>query len=167
MRRRISSLSIVSILAVLLVSLVASRATGVGAQDATPAPLGFELAPGVTAEDVAPPEGSPALFRLQIAAGVTFQASDGTDPSITLVYGETGTLTVLVEAPVTINRAGATGQPGETVAAGTEFEVRPGDYFVAPPNVAAQIRNDGTAPATLLAATIVPPQASAAGTPTS
>jgi len=116
--------------------LVAVRSAGVSAQDATPAPLGFELAPGVTAEDVPPPEGSPALFRVQIAAGTNWAASDGTDPSIALVYGETGTVTIRVEAPVTIYRVGATGQPGDAVAAGTEFDVHPGDYLAAPPSVA-------------------------------
>jgi hypothetical protein len=147
-----------------VLALIASRTGGVGAQVATPGPLGFEIAPGVTAEDIAPPEGSPALFRLQIAAGVTFAASDGSEPSIVLIYGESGTLTVHVEAPMTVNRSGATGQPAEDIAAGTEFTVGPGDYFVAPPNVAAEIRNDGTAPATLLVASLLPPPAN--GTPT-
>jgi quercetin dioxygenase-like cupin family protein len=127
------------------------------AQEGTPPPGGFEIAPGVTAEELAPgPAGSdqPALYRLTFAPGVTFSA-DAT-PEISLGYLESGELTFTVDAPVTVTRAGATDAPGESVAANTEFTVQAGDYFVFPPQSSGEVRNDGQDPASLMIASIIP-----------
>jgi len=153
--------------AVVAVGLIAGQVAATRAQEATPAPLGFELAPGVTAEDIAPPEERPSLFRIQIAGGTTWdEVADPSDPSIVLVYQEAGTLTWTVEAPITVFRADAAGQPGEAVAAGTAFETNPGDYMAAPPMVTVSVANEGDAPASFVAASLLPPQAGDA-TPTS
>jgi hypothetical protein len=70
-------------------------------------------------------------------ASITF---DDTDPTYSLVYVESGTLTFTVAATVSVTRrAGAT----ETVPAQTEFAAGPGDYFVIPAHAATTVRNDG------------------------
>ena len=96
--------------AVVLLFLVAADRVGptVDAQEGTPPAGGFEIAPGVTAEALAFAAGreAPALYRLTFAPGVTYRVEPA--PSISLVYGETGTLTLTLDAPITIVRAGAT-----------------------------------------------------------
>lgn len=167
MNIRRTALSSIAAALILIGGFAAVSTDGARAQEATPAPLGFALAPGVTAEDVAPPVGSPTLARLQFAAGASYQASDGSDPSIALVYGESGVLTLTVAGPVTVFRADAAGKPGDAIAAVTAFDLHPGDYVVAPGKTAALIANKGAAPATLLVASIAPPMAGKAATPTS
>ena len=152
------ALVLVSAAALSLVGAV--LAGGIGgrtvAQDATSPPGAVEIAPGVTAEVLAVAEGQavPPLFRLRFAPGAAYPASE-TDPSISLVYAEAGTLTFTIEAQVTITRAGATGAR-DVRAAGTAFTLEPGDYFVFPPLVAGEARNDGQDPAAILVAALVP-----------
>ena len=151
--------------AVVALGLIAGQVAATRAQEATPAPLGFELAPGVTSDYI--DTGQPTTFRVQLAGGVTWdEASDPSDPSIVLVYQEAGTLTFQVEAPITVFRADAAGQPGEAVAAGATFEMQPGDYLAAPPMTAVVITNEGDTPASFIGASLTPPQSTDA-TPTS
>ena len=115
---------------VVLVGLVAAGWVGATAvaQEGTPPPGGFEIAPGVTAEALAfaPGAEAPALYRLTFAPGVTYTIDPA--PSISLIYGEVGSLTFTLDAPITLTRAGATDAPGEGVAAGDEFTLEMGDY---------------------------------------
>ncbi|CAN5341326.1 hypothetical protein BH09CHL1_BH09CHL1_23330 [soil metagenome] len=149
------------VLALMLAGSGLTKIASAAAQEATPAPLEFPLGPGVTAELIEAPDDNPALIRVQIAAGATWEASDGSDPAISLIYAESGSVAVLTAAAVTVFRADAAGKPGEPIAASTEFVVNPGDYFVGAPQAAASVRNDGATPATWLMANLVPPTAGA------
>ena len=148
---------LLSVAAVALLGLAGARVGPVGgAQEATPPAGGFEIAPGVTAEGLAFAAGqeAPSLYRLTFAPGVTYSFVPA--PEIALVYGEVGSLTVTLDAPVTVTRAGATDTPGETVAAGTEFALGAGDYVVFPLLVGGEVRNDGQEAASVVVAAIVP-----------
>ncbi len=145
-----------SLVGVLLVSMVAvgGRVPGAVAQNGTPPPGGFEIAPGVTAEILPTSEDPPSLYRLHFAPDVTYPI--GASPSLEVVYIESGALTLRVEAPVTVGQVGVTDAAGENVAAGTEFTVEPGNYFVLPPFVGGEVRNDGQETATVSVAGILP-----------
>ncbi len=156
---------LLSVAAVLLLGLIAAARVGplAGAQEGTPPPGGFEIAPGVTAEGLAFAAGqaAPALYRLTFAPGVTYAFDPA--PEISLVYVAAGALAITLDAPVTVTRAGATAAPGEAVAAGTEFALAAGDYAVFPLLVDGEVRNDGQEAASVVVAGIVP---SAMATPT-
>ena len=150
---------LLSVVAVVLLGPVAAGWIGPAtvAQQGTPPPGGFEIAPGVTAEGLAFAAGqeAPSLYRLTFAPGVTYAVAPA--PEISLVYGEAGVLTATLDAPITIARAGATDAPGEAVAAGTEFTLAAGDYAAFPPLVGGEVRNEGREAASVLVAAIVPP----------
>lgn len=148
---------VVSMVAVVLLVLVsvAGLAFNAGAQDATP-PAGFEIAPGVMAEVLPTSQDPPSLYRLHFAPGVTYEIME--DPSIGVSFVNTGTLTLRVDVPVTVAQSGATGAAGESFAAGTEFTVTAGDYFVLPPSATGQVRNDGDETVTVSVAGLVPEQ---------
>jgi hypothetical protein len=139
-----------------------------GAQDGTPAAESFEFAPGVVGYPLAFAEGQegPALYRVTVAPGAIL-AGGQVDPAISLVSVEAGALRVTIAAPVAITRGGGAGTP-EIVAAGTEFTAQAGDYFVTPPSVAGEYRNDGQEEASVLVASILPSAMAPAtpGTPT-
>ncbi|CAA9541068.1 MAG: hypothetical protein AVDCRST_MAG33-18 [uncultured Thermomicrobiales bacterium] len=134
----------------------------VSAQDGGPPPGGFEIAPGVTAEALAFVEGrdEPSLYRLTFAPDTTYAIEPV--PSISLGVLESGSLSFTLDVPVTVTRAGAVDDPGEAIAADEEFTLEAGDYTVLPPMAGGEIRNDGTEPAAVIVADIVP---AAAGTP--
>jgi hypothetical protein len=159
---------VLSLIALVLAGLVALGATaGTRAQDATPLAGGlpFEIAPGVTTDLLPTSQDSPSLYRIRFAPGVTYEVEP--TPAIDLVYGEAGTLTLRLDAPVTVVRAGETDAPGEPIAADTEFTLNAGDYSVFPPNVSGEARNDGQDPAQVAVAELIPEQLaqSLAGTP--
>jgi hypothetical protein len=150
--------------AVALIGLVAAARLGpeTRAQEGTPPAGGFEISPGVTAEALAFAAGQeePSLYRLTFAPGVTYAIAPS--PEISLVYSEAGSLTITVDAPVTVTRAGATDAPGEPVAANAEFTLGAGDYTVFPPFAGGEVRNDGQEAASVEVAAIIP---SEMGTP--
>jgi hypothetical protein len=141
---------------VLLGLVTVGGGTTIGAQEGTPAPSGFEIAPGVTAEGLAFAAGQevPSLYRLTFAPGVTYAVVPA--PEISLVYVESGELALMLDAPVTITRAGMTDAPGENVAADTELTLAAGDYAVLPLLVGGEVRNDGQEPASVMVAAIAP-----------
>ncbi len=121
---------------------------------------------------------TPADFVL---ARVTFDPGAGfpieaSDPSVTLVSVESGTLTFQVEAAISVTRAAtiaAFSTPGfdesavpapEEIAAGTEFTMTAGDSAFFPGSIAGEVRNDGQEPAVVLIA-IIESLAAAAATP--
>jgi hypothetical protein len=144
-------------------AMMSGGRAGVLAQEATPPPHGIELAPGVTAEEMPPLPDQPTFYRLRLAPGSSFTGDD-TDPTISLVYVEAGIVRLTFGAPTGVSRAAATPTPIEPVAAGTEFVVHPGDYFIAPGHATVEVHNDGPEPASLLVAALLPTSA-AAGTP--
>lgn len=148
--------TVLSALIVLLGTLTAGLPLVVSAQEASPLPGGFEITPGVTAEALAfaPGAQAPSLYLLTFAPGVTYRAEPA--PEIALGYLETGTLSLTKEAPVAVFRAGAADAPAETIPADTDFTVQAGDYMVLPLFAAGEVRDAGTAPASLMVVSIVP-----------
>jgi hypothetical protein len=135
------------------------------AQEATPPPGGFEIAPGVTAEALAfvPGQEAPSLYQLTFAPGTTYAFEPS--PEISLVYVVAGAVTITLDAPVTVTRATHPGEVGEVVGAGTAFPFNLGDYTVLPAMVDGEVRNEGAEPATLLVSAIVPPASTDLATP--
>lgn len=141
------------LLSLLAISAFTGRAL---AQDATPAPQApeeFEIAPGVVAFDAVFAEGqeAPVTYRLRFDAGVTYAFTPA--PSLDLVYVESGTLTLRLDTAITVTRSDGT---SETVAPGTEVTVTQGDYFVFPPMITGEVRNDSPEAAVVSVAGIIP-----------
>jgi hypothetical protein len=65
----------------------------------------MEIAPGVTAEEVPTEPGNPPVFRIHLDPGAA-AAFDDTDPWLSLVYVEEGTVTFTIAAPVCVTRGG-------------------------------------------------------------
>ena len=126
------------------------------AQDSTPAaPDSFEIAPGVVADSFVFVEGreEPVLYRLHFDPGVVYPVEPGVN--LELGYAEAGTITMSLDAPVTVAQVDDTASPGEAIPAGTEFTLTVGQYLVLPPGVTGEIRNDGQEVATLSVAAVV------------
>src|SRR4051812_21386018 len=123
------------------------------AQASTPVAetTGVEVAPGVTFELMTASEDPPSLYRLHFAPGATLAFVD--DPAISLVYVETGALSLQLEAAVSDARPEASS--GDE-AADTAVDLAQGDYFVLPPLVAGEIRNAGQEPMSIVIAAITP-----------
>lgn len=191
--RRLSLL--VSLVAVALLGLVVvSRPTpGALGQEATP--TGEEFAfEGVSFEPLAvttgltlPSPGDLVLVRIGLEPGAVLP-SDPSDPSLAMVLVETGELTVQLDAPVAVTRAGsfapalATAEAGgefiapeATVAAGEAVTLQAGDVAFLPANVSGEVRNDGAERVAGLAFIVAPPtegntmpaEGTPAGTPAS
>ena len=160
------------LLAVMLCGAIAAGmlSSGTGAQEATPPPAppgAIELAPGVTADNAVFVEGqeSPPLYRLNFEPGTVYTVHPG--QNLELAYVVTGHLTLVLDAPVTVAQLSTPEAPGETIPAGTEFTVSIGEYFVLPPGVGGEVRNDGEDTATVSVAGIYPgvPATPSAATP--
>jgi hypothetical protein len=124
------------------------------AQEGTPAAeaTGVEIAPGVTFDLLPASEDPPSLYRLRFAPGASLSFVD--DPAISLVYMESGALSLALDAAVSDARPDA--NSGAEVDAGAALALSQGDYFVLPPLVAGEIRNEGQEPAAILIAAITP-----------
>jgi hypothetical protein len=157
----------------LIVVLAASLVTFSGvlgpvstrAQEGTPAAEmpGVEVAPGVTFELMPASDVPPSLYRLRFAPDATLSFVD--DPAISLVYVESGALSLQLDAA--ISDARPEGSSGDEEEADTVLSLTGGDYFVLPPLVAGEIRNEGQEPVSIVIAAITagPIPATAIGTP--
>jgi hypothetical protein len=123
------------------------------AQASTPVAeaTGVEVAPGVTFELMPASEDPPSLYRLRFAPGATLAFVD--DPAISLVYVESGALSLQLDAAVSDARPEASSGDEE---ADTALTLAQGDYFVLPPLVAGEIRNEGQEPMAIVIAAITP-----------
>lgn len=123
------------------------------AQEGTPAAdtTGIEVAPGVTFELMQASEDPPSLYRLRFAPGATLAFVD--DPAISLVYVESGALSLQLDAAVSDARPDESSGDEE---ADTAVALSQGDYFVLPPLVAGEIRNEGQDPMSIVIAAITP-----------
>jgi len=122
------------------------------AQESTPAvTTGVEVAPGVTFDLLPASEDPPSLYRLRFAPGATLAFVD--DPAISLVYVESGALSLQLDAAVSDARPEASSGDEE---ADTALTLAQGDYFVLPPLVAGEIRNEGQEPMSIVIAAITP-----------
>src|SRR5215204_948448 len=124
------------------------------AQESTPAAEmpGLEVAPGVTFELMPASDVPPSLYRLRFAPGATLSFVD--DPAISLVYVESGALSLQLRAAVSDARPDASS--GDQEDADTTLTLDQGDYFVLPPLVAGEIRNEGQEPVSIVIAAITP-----------
>jgi len=123
------------------------------AQEGTPTAgaTGVEIAPGVTFELLPSSENPPTLYRLRLGPGVSLPFVD--DPAISLVYVESGALSLTLNAAVSDTRPDvASGEED----AGQAVELSQGDYFVLPPLVAGELRNKGQDPLSIVIAAITP-----------
>jgi quercetin dioxygenase-like cupin family protein len=148
--------SAVALLITLVFGFFASQGMNpsTSAQDATPpsdqqagAPEGVTfvtLASG-TIDVLSPGTANIAFGRVRIAPGATVPF-DPTDPSVDLVFIGSGTLTLQIDAPMSVARAAQSGTPApsepEDIAAGTEFTMNEGDSALFPPNASGELRND-------------------------
>ena len=158
--------------------LVFAAGRSIAAQPATPqAGTGVEMPAGITRQDLAVGSAAPLLPEGAIIELVRFTFAPGAvvvlpeaSPSLALVYVESGVLSVRINAPVTLTRVAAGGSPGEpeSVPAGTAFTADADDFFVSPPRVAVEARNDGAESLVLLMAVLDPaPAIAAPATPAS
>jgi hypothetical protein len=125
----------------------------INAQESTPqaGATGVEVAPGVTFDLVPASEDPPSLYRLRFAPGATLDFAG--DPAISLVYVESGNLALAMDAAVSDARPDAESGAEDANSAVTLSE---GDYFVLPPLVVGEIRNEGQEPMSILIAAITP-----------
>ncbi len=176
--RRCSLLVPVVIIALLGLLVASSPVARAIAQDGTPAAgdegafgiegVSFEplaVAPGMTL----PGTADLVLVRIGLEPGAVLP-SDPEDPSLAMVLIESGELTLVLDGPVTITRAGsfapalATAEAGgafvapeETTEADDTVTVQAGDVVVFPPNIGGEIRNEGEEPVVGLAFIVEPP----------
>ena len=166
-------------IALVVVALVGLVVAGRGgpralAQEGTPvagafgAPTGVRFEPlgvGTAAELPAAP-ARVVLARVHLDPGGSFPL--GADPSLVLLYVESGALTLRVDAPLQVVRAGsraALATPGaaesaplvpEEVPAGTEATLMAGDSTVPPRRAPGEVRNPGPEPSVALVAVVEP-----------
>jgi hypothetical protein len=137
------------------------------AQESTPQAetTGVEISPGVTFELMPASEDPPSLYRLRLAPGATLVFAD--DPAISLVYVESGSISLALDAAVSDARPEA--DSGDEEDADAALTLSQGDYFVLPPLVAGEIRNEAQEPAAIMIAAITPEliPVTAIGTPVS
>ncbi|HLL49208.1 MAG TPA: hypothetical protein VK356_00950 [Thermomicrobiales bacterium] len=124
------------------------------AQEGTPqvGMIGVEIASGVTFELVPSSEDPPSLYRLRLAPGATLSFVG--DPAISLVYVESGELTLQMDAEVSDARPDVPGEDEQD--ADPALTVNLGDYFVLPPQVAGEMRNESQRTVSIVIAAITP-----------
>jgi len=167
---------LLSLIVVGLLGILALHAQPVAiAQEATPS--GVEIGE-VTFEPVAlatnvdlPSPGNLFVARAALDPGGVVPIEER-DPALGILLVESGTLTVQVEAPMTVTRAASLGEAMataqatgdfhalmESVPAGQAVTLEAGDAAYIPANVAGEIRNEGQVPAVRLAFLVLPPEA--------
>ncbi|HEX6669119.1 MAG TPA: hypothetical protein VF061_06150 [Gemmatimonadales bacterium] len=142
------------------------------AQEATPEMeevegLTFEPVTFVTGVDL-PSPGDLFVARASLEPGVVVPIDAG-DPSLGFLLVESGTITVQVEAPLTVTRGAGLGEAIaaaetsgdfsallESIAAGETVTLEAGDAAYIPANSAGEFRNDGQEPAVSLAFLVIP-----------
>lgn len=146
-----------------VVALMVAMAAGISAQDPATPPAGpmefpdsFELAPGVVADNMTFGEGAeePSLYRLTFEAGVVYPVMPSSHLEVAII--ESGSLTMTLDAAVTVTELGDTESGGEVVPANTEFVVETGQFLVLQPGVSGEVRNDGSEPARVSVAGLTP-----------
>lgn len=147
-------LSLGTVVVVMLFLIVVPYAD---AQEATPAPE-MVMTGEVIAEHTnlgvvpafVPTPAAVNYFRVHFPPGATLAYPPG-DPGIGLWIVESGTMTLRnFSGDIAVARASHEATPGaeatETLAAGTETRLGPGDGFVWTPFLGGEVRNDGPEP---------------------
>jgi len=159
---------------VLLLGIMALSVQPVAvAQEATPA--GEEME-GITFEPVTFASGVDLtglsellVVRIGLEPGRALPIDP--DPGVGILLVESGTVTVQVEAPMTVTRGAGLGEAMaaaeetgdfstlmESIAAGEAVTLASGDAAYIPGSVAGEIRNEGQEPAVALGFLVVPPE---------
>ena len=160
--RRASVLLLAAV--VLLGTVLVGEAALVAAQDSTPPAGQVEVGEGVAVEflglgetETLPP--SPAyiqLFRIIIKPGGSFAIPEY--PSTALASVESGTVTLSVDASITVLHVPEDGQldpdDQKVFPANEAFTLEEGDSALFPPNVEGEARNDGEEDTSILVANI-------------
>lgn len=147
--RRYSAVLALSVFLVLGL-LAAGRLAGqANAQD----PLSIVALGGADIEVLPQGKADLVLYRLTLQPGGVLTQGNANDSGISLVYVESGTLTIRLDTPYRVVRSAAS---LDKIDAGTETTAGPGDSFAIEPYVSGEIRNDGTEPATWLACVLDP-----------
>jgi len=170
--RRFSVL--LSLVVVVLLGIMALSVHPVAvAQEATPA--GEEME-GITFEPVTFASGVDLtglsellVVRIGLEPGRALPIDP--DPGVGILLVESGTVTVQVEAPMTVTRGAGLGEAMaaaeetgdfstlmESIAAGEAVTLSSGDAAYIPGSVAGEIRNEGQEPAVALGFLVVPPE---------
>lgn len=145
-----------------VVCLLALMSLSAAAQEATPPagemPESFEIAPGVTVDDVVFAEGeeSPSLYRLHFEPGVIYQVE--ASPNLEIAYVMSGSLTFQLDGPTILGEIGAQDTPAQAVTGDEEVTVTEGQYVVLQPGVAGEVRNEGDVTAVVAVAGVNPGQ---------
>ena len=153
--KRVISLMMMSLLLIFALPVTAHE----GHDEGTPAvgefPDSFEIAPGVTADQVVFREDTenPVLYRLHFEPGVIFPVEPSTHLEIASM--EAGSLTLQLDGPAFVGDLTTSGAEGEIVPANTEITVSAGQYLVLKPGVGGEVRNDGEETATVSVAGVV------------
>lgn len=172
MRRSAIPLAVIALAGILLGAPVTPAAV---AQNATPAVEETGPPPGLSEEVLAfgmtnTMPAVPAMVivaRVTIAPGADITAAPN-DPAMSIFYVESGSLTIVADAPLSVGRGAALAEALATpdtmpsmddIAAGAEFSLASGDSLVAPPGIGGSLRNDGTEPVVVLVTNIIPAEA--------
>ena len=129
---------------------LSAQLLAVGFADALPSPARIEL----------------STFEFAPNAGFALSPDD---PATALVYVAAGTLSFRVEAPMTVLRASATGEPSpsdiEEIAPGEVFTLSTGDSAIFQPQTVGETLNLESEPGVLLVVNIYPLEEEPAATP--
>lgn len=172
--RRLALIATVTLVlnAVLLIGPGASDAgIGVRAQEVTPEAAmpvltgtqGFKTYANFGAVDAATLLAAPMgvnIFQLELAPGASVAYPPG-DPGMGAHLVESGTLTLRkFSMDIMVTRVATHSaqepMPVETLPAGSETQLGPGDGFLFPPLAAGEFRNDGTEPVVLAISVVFP-----------
>ena len=149
-----------SLVVIMVLSVVTpGRGNEVAAQDGTPGAgdeamsegVGFEILSTGSVDAFPELPADLQLYRVTFAPGVSVEASP--DPAVTLIYVETGAISMLVEGDVTVVRTPGPEGPEavETFAAGEEFTLEATDSVLIPLTaLGGEVRNEGSDEASLL-----------------
>jgi hypothetical protein len=137
----------------LAAALIPPPLASIAAQEATPCPLWPQNEPGIISWEVSQFSQWPSTILVQFDPGASREGTTTGNPSVlSLIYMQSGILTLESAAPMTIFRGDENGAP-ETIEEETEVTVEAGDYFTFGP-IAPAIRNDTNEPATYQSAEI-------------
>jgi hypothetical protein len=129
-----------------------------GQDEGTPVPVRTRALASGAVQVLTPGTANFVLGRLVLAPGASLPL-DPNDPSASLIYVQSGTLSARVSAPMRVARNAERGTPTagqpEAVAADTEFTLGEGDAALFPPAATGEIRNDGVDEATAWVVSLV------------
>jgi hypothetical protein len=168
-RRTLSTLLVAGVLGSMPAAIVVTAQESSPVAEESGMPEGFASETLALALTESLPEAPAILMldRLTLEPGAALPGDAG-DPSLAFVLIQEGAITVVGEEPLQVTRADAlaeamSGEPSlpelEEIASGEAVVIAAGDSMAFPSGVAVELRNEGDAPAVMLASLIVPMEA--------